>query len=425
MEGAGLKAEIIAVGTELLLGQITNTNAQYISQELANVGVDVYFQTVVGDNENRLNQAFKLAQGRADLVICTGGLGPTQDDITKDVLAAYTSKSLVMHQPSLHKIESYFKDRSISMVKSNERQALIIEDSFAFLNDVGMAAGMVLEHNETYFVLLPGPPREMKVMFENYIKPWLKTQMKAELQLYSKTLKFAGIGESSLENELLDLINAQQDPTIAPYAKEGEVAIRLSTKALNQAEADVKIERTQAAIYERLEEHIYAAEDISLEHAVVILMSDKKVSLSAAESCTGGMLSDMITSIPGSSSVYKGGIICYSNTLKEQLLQVPAEVLEGENAPGAVSDETAMLLAENLLKLTQTDFAISITGIAGPDAVENKPVGLVYIALSQKGKATQIEKVQFTGNREIVKLKACKLALYKLWQNVKETNIYS
>jgi nicotinamide-nucleotide amidase len=416
-----MKAEIIAVGTELLLGQITNTNAQYLSRELANLGIDVYFQTVVGDNQTRLMQAFQLAEERADLVICTGGLGPTQDDLTKDVLAAFVSKSLIIHQPSLDKIESYFIDRGISMVKSNARQALITEDSIALFNDVGMASGLVLKHNETFFILLPGPPREMKVMFENYTKDWLKSELKEVIQLYSKTLKFAGIGESSLENELLDLINTQQDPTIAPYAKEGEVAIRLSTKAQSLTEAEAKIKATQDAIYKRLEQYIYAEEDISLEQAVVRLLTEKKLSLSAAESCTGGMLSNMITSIPGSSGVYRGGIICYSNAIKEQLLQVPLEMLEGHDAPGAVSSETANILAKNLLDITHSDYAISITGVAGPESVENKPVGLVYMGIVQKGKAVHVEKVQYTGNREMVRLKACKHALYKLWQLIEET----
>lgn len=414
-----MKAEIIAVGTELLLGQITNTNAQFLSQELANLGIDVYFQTVVGDNEMRLKEAFNAAQKRADLVICTGGLGPTQDDLTKDVLASLTDSKLLIHQPSMDKIQHLFDQRGMHMVDSNKRQALIIENSHPFFNEVGLAVGIAMKYGDSLFVLLPGPPREMKVMFNQYTKPWLQSLTKA-IPLHSKTLKFVGIGESTLEHKLEDLIRGQQDPTIAPYAKEGEVSIRLTTRASSAEEAENKMRATETEIRNRLGKYLFADEDVSLEHAVVRLMAAKNLTLSSAESCTGGMLSDLITSIPGSSDVFQGGIICYSNELKHRLLQVPNEILEGPDAPGAISSETAQLLAEHLLEQTNTDFSLAITGVAGPSSLEDKPVGLVYIGIAQKGQETHVKKVELSGNREIIKLRASKYALHLLWLKLKE-----
>ncbi|MEX2462296.1 MAG: competence/damage-inducible protein A [Paenibacillaceae bacterium] len=415
-----MKAEIIAVGTELLLGQIVNTNAQFLAKQCAAMGIDVYFQTVVGDNDVRLRQAIALAKERAELIIFTGGLGPTLDDLTKDVLAEFLDRELIMHEYSMDNIKAFYESRGLAMIASNARQALMITGSDALLNDTGMAVGNAMTVEGTHYVVLPGPPREMKPMFENYAKAWLRTVMGEEMPLYSKMLKFCGIGESSLEHALIDLIKNQQDPTIAPYAKEGEVTIRLATKAYSQEEANRRMAATEQIIRERLGAYLYAQEDIGIEYAVHQLLDAKKATLSVAESCTGGMLSDMITSIPGSSTSFLGGIICYSNQVKHELLKVPTSMLEGEDAPGAVSAETAQALAEHLLVMLQTDYAISITGVAGPDPVEGKPVGLVYIAVAQQGQPTLVVNVMHTGNRELIKLKASKTALYHLWKRLVE-----
>ena len=415
-----MKAEIIAVGTELLLGQIVNTNAQFLAQQCAAMGIDVYFQTVVGDNDIRLKQAINLAKERAELIIFTGGLGPTLDDITKEVLAEFLGCELIMHPYSMDKITSFFESRGLAMVESNARQALMIAGSDALLNDTGMAVGNAVTVEGTHYIVLPGPPREMKPMFENHAKAWLRTVMKDERPLFSKMLKFCGIGESSLEHALIDLIENQQDPTIAPYAKEGEVTIRLATKAHSQTEANQRMAATEQIIRDRLGTFLYAQEDIGIEQAVLRLLADKKATLSVAESCTGGMLSDMITSVSGSSTSFLGGIICYSNQVKHELLKVPPHILEGEGAPGAISGETAQILAEQMLLLLQSDYAISITGIAGPNPAEGKPVGLVYIAIAQKGQATLVVNVKHTGDRELIKLKATKTALYHLWKRLVE-----
>jgi nicotinamide-nucleotide amidase len=413
-----MKAEIIAIGTELLLGQIVNTNAQFLSQECASLGLDIYYQTVVGDNEGRLLSSFELAASRADVVICTGGLGPTQDDLTKDVLGRFVDRQLFIHEPSMDKISEFFKSRGVPMVESNARQALLLEGSDPLQNDTGLAVGAAFTYAGTHFIVLPGPPKEMKPMFQRYAAPWLRSVMTDEVPLYSKMLKFAGIGESNLEHQLIDLIQTQTDPTIAPYAKEGEVTIRLTTRAHTSEEGELKLAATEEEIRKRVGLHLYATEDITMEHVIINLLTARKLTLAAAESCSGGLLSDMLTAIPGSSEAFKGGVVCYSNTLKHKLLEVPMEVLEGEGAPGAVSEETALLLAENLRRIAGTDYAVSITGVAGPAISEGKPVGLVYIGIAGPNFETNVQKLQFSGNRDTIKWRASKYALYHLWKKL-------
>ncbi len=414
-----MKAEIIAVGTELLLGQIVNTNAQYLAQECAGLGIDVYFQTVVGDNEARLKESLQIAKNRADIIICTGGLGPTQDDLTKDVLSAFTGLPLSIHQPSLDKIAALFQSRGVPMVESNARQALILEGSTPLANDTGLAVGVALTHGGTHYILLPGPPKEMKPMFDRYAKPWIRSLSAGEKPLYSKMLKFAGIGESNLEHRLLDLIQAQADPTIAPYAKEGEVMIRLTTRAESEEAGLGKLSQVENEIRSRVGEYLFAEEDVNLEHVVVRLLTEKGLTLSAAESCTGGLLSELVTMIPGSSQVFKGGVVCYTNEVKHGILNVPMTLLEGEGAPGAISAEAAVALADNVRALMKTDLAVAITGVAGPSSSEDKPVGLVYIGISAHNEPSFAEKLQLSGGREMIRLRAAKSALYHLWRKLK------
>lgn len=412
-----MKAEIIAVGTELLLGQIVNTNAQYLSQKCADLGLDVYYQTVVGDNKQRLIDALRFAGERADFIICTGGLGPTQDDLTKEALAAHLDKKLITHKPSMSRILQFFEQRKIPMVESNAKQAIVLEDGDVLMNDNGMAAGVAISMNGKHYILLPGPPREMKLMFDTYASEWIRGLLPDSKPLFSKVLRFAGIGESLLENKLIDLINGQVDPTIAPYAKEGEVALRLSTKADSRTEADMKLAETEKEIGRRLGNHLYADEDLSLEEVVIRLLRRKQSTLSLAESCTGGFLSHLLTNISGSSEVFKGGIVCYTNEVKSTLLHVEQTVLDRF---GAVSRETAEQLADNAAEQFSSEYALSVTGVAGPDEQEGKPVGLIYIAVKKKGCPAEVEKVQLTGNRQLIKLRAAKFALFKLWQCLKE-----
>lgn len=414
-----MRAEIIAVGTELLIGQIVNTNAQYLSRQFADMGVNVYYQTVVGDNAGRLADALRIAAGRADLVVCTGGLGPTSDDITKEVLADLVGAPLAVHEPTLEKISAYFRERRMRMSANNKRQAMMIQGGEALLNDTGMAVGVAMTAGGVHYILLPGPPRELAPMFESYAKPWILARMPEKAALHSRMLKFAGIGESALEEALIDLIEGQTDPTIAPYAKEGEVTIRLTTRASAPEEAAGKLDQLERIIRERVGEYLYADEDIPLEEALVRLMSARGLTLSLAESCTGGLFGERITSVPGSSAMFAGAEICYSNEWKRRELAVPAELLEGEEAPGAVSEETAVAMAEGLLRRAGTDYTVAITGVAGPAHSERKPVGLVYVALASKRGKTEAHRLNLHGNRGLIRLRAVKRAMYLLWKRVK------
>ncbi|WP_080838817.1 competence/damage-inducible protein A [Cohnella massiliensis] len=410
-----MKAEIIAVGTELLLGQIVNTNAKFLSQGLAELGVDVYYQTVVGDNEARIRRAIETACGRADLLVFTGGLGPTLDDLTRDALAAFLGLPIHLHEPTMRKIEEMFSGRGTAFVESNRRQAMLIEGAVPLRNDTGLAVGNALSAGGKHYLLLPGPPREMKPMFENDASAWLRELLGDSAALHSTMLKFSGIGESALEDLFIDLIREQTDPTIAPYAKEGEVAIRVSTKSADAEEAARRMEPTLQEIRRRADRYLYAEEDITLEEAVIRLLASQRRTLSVAESCTGGMIATMLTAVPGSADVFSGGVVSYTNDVKRKLLGVPLSLLEGDGAPGAVSAETAAAMAEGMRAAADTDLALSVTGVAGPAGSEGKPVGLVYIGLAERGKPTKTERIQLAGDREGIRLRASKRTLYRLW----------
>ncbi|WP_438350207.1 competence/damage-inducible protein A [Paenibacillus sp. FA6] len=418
-----MKAEIIAVGTELLLGQIVNTNAQFLSQELATLGIDVYFQTVVGDNLNRLQESIALASQRADIIVLTGGIGPTQDDLTKDALAALLGRELHIDRLAMDHVENFFNSRGAHMTENNRRQATVVEGSTPLANPTGLAVGNALSHEGKYYIILPGPPKEMAPMFHEEAKPWLlQHALTNEMPIYSTMLKFAGIGESALEERLLELIQNQSDPTIAPYAKEGEVTVRISTKAHSEKEAMIKLDATEEQIRLLLPNHLYATEDIPIEKAIVDLMADHGMTLGVAESCTGGLLMERITSVPGSATMFLGGIVCYSNQLKEKLLNVPHDLLEGDEAPGAVSAEVAQVLAEQVRMIADTDFGLSITGVAGPGYSERKPVGLVYIAIAERGKKTEVHELRLGGNRESIRIRTVKSLLYRLWLKIMQSD---
>jgi len=409
-----VKAEIIAVGTELLVGQIVNTNAQFLSQELNAIGVDVYYHTVVGDNPDRIRAAFQIAQHRSDVVLVTGGLGPTQDDITKQILASYIGQEIVMHEPSLHKIEGYFTSRGTVMSENNARQALTVTGAEVLPNDNGMAIGVALSHDRTNWLLLPGPPREMKTMYQRYAGPWIQARFGELKSLYSTTLKFSGIGESRLETELIDLIEGQEDPTIAPYAKDGEVAVRISTKAIDRLEADKRIAPVIAVIRERIGSYLYAESDIPIEQAVVERLKRSSLSLSVAESCTGGLVGELITRIPGCSEVFAGGVISYSAEAKMRQLGVLESTIHTQ---GTVSAETAEQMASGCRRLFDTDIALSVTGVAGPGDTEGKPPGTVFIAIADR-MGTESFALQLAGDREIIRLRAAKAVLYRVWQRL-------
>jgi nicotinamide-nucleotide amidase len=410
-----MKAEIIAVGTELLLGEIVNTNARYLSQQLADAGVDVYYQSVVGDNKKRLIEVLQLAQSRSDLIICTGGLGPTQDDLTKETLAELLGKRRVLDDEAMERITRFFKHRNILMVESNRKQAELLEGSLSLKNSTGLAVGVALTIDGIHYMLLPGPPRELEPMFKEYGLPWIKRFMPEQEVLYTKVLRFYGIGESTLEDTLLDLISAQNDPTLATYAKEGEVTLRLATKSATLEAAEQRLSAAVQEIRHRLGSYLYGEGEESLESVVMGRLQRANQTVSFAESCTGGLLSHLVTAISGVSNVFRGSLICYHATVKEGWLGIPADLLDRY---GTVSEETAKEMAERCRDRMDTDYALSITGVAGPDEAEGKPVGTVYIGLAEKGQITKVHSIRWNGNRRSIQYRASKQALYLLWKRL-------
>lgn len=396
-----MKAEIIAIGTEILLGDIVNSNAQYLAQELAALGIDMYYQQVVGDNEKRVLHAFDEAYSRSDIIITTGGLGPTNDDITKEVAAKYFNKKLLPDVDSIEKLKGYFKFRERKMTENNLKQGLIPEDATIINNNNGTAPGVIIEENNKIMIILPGPPKEMKPMFEETVRPYL--QKKSDSVLVSKMIKILGIGESAVAEEVKDLMDAQTNPTIAPYAKEVGVMLRVTAKAETQEEALRLIAPIEEEIKKRLGDNVYATDDIAIEDVVAKLLIEKKLTISTAESCTGGMIASTLVNYPGISEVLLEGAVTYSNEAKHSRLGVKNETLDKY---GAVSEETAREMAIGIAKTAGTDVSIVTTGIAGPGGgTEEKPVGLVYIGIYIQGKIT-VRKCIFNGNRSRVRLQA-------------------
>lgn len=393
-----MKAEIMAVGTELLLGDIVNTNAQFIAKELATLGISVYRQSVIGDNGERLREAIKEGFERADIIITTGGLGPTKDDLTKETASEYFGKALVPHKESMTLIESYFKKLNREMTESNRKQAYFPEDALILKNNNGTAPGCILEQDGKIIILLPGPPKEMIPMFKESVVPYLEKL--SDGILVSKVLRICGIGESQMEEKIRHLIESQNNPTVAPYAKENEVTLRITAKAATKEEAESLIKPIEMNIRDILGENIYGIDDCALEDVVGELLIRKELTISTAESCTGGLIAATLINYPGISSVLSQGVVTYSNEAKMQLLGVSRHTLEKY---GAVSEETAREMVEGLIKLTGTRVGISVTGIAGPGGgTEEKPVGLVYSGLYIDGKV-MVRKFNFTGNRQKVR----------------------
>ena len=401
-----MNAEIIAVGTELLLGDILNTNAQYLSRKLAGLGVGVYYQTCVGDNAERLFSALKIAFDRADIVITTGGLGPTKDDLTKETAARYFGKELIMHNETLAKIEEIFSSQRLTMTESNRKQALIPEGSSILANDNGTAPGIMIENDGKILIMMPGPPNELVPMFENKVAPELAKR--SGQTFVSTVMRLCGIGESAAEGRIRDLIDAQSNPTIAPYAKSFEVHFRLTAASSSREEALAMIEPLKAELYNRFGQDIYAEDDTTMEAAVCNLLAERGLKLATAESCTGGMLAARIVDHPGASAVFLEGAVTYSNEAKIARLDVKPETLEKF---GAVSSETAVEMAEGATRTSGADVGLSITGIAGPNGgSDEKPVGRVHIGIYAFGKSSAIE-LNLKGDRAKIRARSAAIAL--------------
>lgn len=401
-----MTAEILAVGTELLMGQIANTNAQYISKRLAELGINVYFHTVVGDNPARLTETLGRALNRSDIVITTGGLGPTKDDLTKETIAKMMNRSMVLHKDTLEQIRAYFIRKHRKMVKNNEKQAYLPENSLIIPNPNGTAPGCIIEEEGKVVIMLPGPPKEMRPMFDQTVFPYLS--QKTGLVLVSKMLKVYGIGESELETRLMDLIENQNNPTIAPYASQSEVTIRVTARCANQNEALQLLKPVVREIEKRLGTAVYAHEGQSLEWIVFDLLRRKGLVMTCAESCTGGLLAERMTNIPGASAVFERGYVTYANKAKVEDLGVSEDTL---NEYGAVSSQTALEMVRGLKKRTNAPVTVAITGIAGPDGgTSEKPVGLVYIAVTVLEHEI-CRSFEFTGNRDKNRNDSCMRAL--------------
>jgi len=393
-----MKAEIIAVGTEILTGQIVNTNAQFLSEKLAEIGVDVYFQTAVGDNEARLMSLLEIASSRSSLVILTGGLGPTEDDLTKQTLAKFLGKNLVFDPQAQEKLDVFFAQRpDYARTPNNERQAQIVEGATPLPNETGLAVGGVSEVDGVTYVVLPGPPSELKPMVLNQLLPKLMTGAK----LYSRVLRFFGIGESQLVTILADLIDHQTDPTLAPYAKTGEVTLRLSTKAVSQEKADQALDILENQILNRqtfdgqsLRDICYGyGEETSLASVVVEELKKRQKSITAAESLTAGLFQATLADFSGVSAIFNGGFVTYSLEEKSKMLDISEQELKKY---GVVSEFTARKMAEQARLKTQSDYGVSLTGVAGPDSLEGHPAGTVFIGLAH-AKGTEVIKANIAG----------------------------
>ena len=415
-----MKAEIIAVGTEILTGQILNTNAQFLSEKLAEIGVDVYIQTAVGDNEARLLSVLEIARERSELVILTGGLGPTEDDLTKQTVAKFLGKNLVFDAQAQAKLDDFFAQRpDYARTPNNERQAQIIQGATSLANETGLAVGGMIEVEGVTYVVLPGPPSELKPMVINELLPRLMTGAK----LYSRVLRFFGIGESQLVTILADLIEQQTDPTLAPYAKTGEVTLRLSTKAKSKEEADAALNTLEEQILSRdtfegtsLRELCYGyGDETSLASLVVEELKKRQISITAAESLTAGLFQASLADFSGVSAIFKGGFVTYSLEEKAKMLDIPQAELE---IHGVVSTYTAEKMAEQAREKTASDIGISLTGVAGPESLEGHPAGTVFIGLSQES-GTEVIRVNIGGRsrtdvRKIAVMHAFNLVLKAL-----------
>lgn len=411
-----MTVELICVGTELLLGNIVNTNAAYLAEKCAALGLSCYFQTVVGDNGGRLGMVLKTAMERSDIVILSGGLGPTEDDLTKETAAEVCGKKLFLHKPSEEAIAAYFKKKGVAPTENNRKQAMLPEGCIVLENRNGTAPGVIMETEEAKVILLPGPPSELYPMFEESVIPYISGLN--EKVICSRTVKICGIGESKAETMIKDLIDGQTNPTLATYAKTGEVHIRVTAQAEDKKAATKLIKPYVKELKNRFGTGVYTTEeDVTLERAVVELLEANGLTLTCAESCTGGLLSGRLINVPGVSDTYKTGFITYSNKAKRRQLGVRKTMLQKY---GAVSEAVAEEMAKGAAFVAKADVSVAVTGIAGPDGgTEEKPVGLVYIACSVKGKTT-VREYRFSGSRSRVRESAVAAALTLLRECVLE-----
>lgn len=406
-----MRAEIISVGTELLLGQTVDTDAVYISRLFAELGIDLHLRSTVGDNFERVVDAVRAALSQVDLVVTIGGLGPTEDDLTKEAVAEALGVELVSDEAAANRIKQFFVSRGLIMPARNLKQALVPREGRGFANDVGTAPGAVFEHEGKIVIVLPGPPQEFVPMVEECVLPYLREKTGvAPSIIKSRVLKIVGLGESAVEEQVIDLLETK-NPTVAPLAHMGEVHLRITAKAEDADTAGLMIREVELKLRERLGDVVFGADEETLEQVVIEKLIEQNQTIAVAESCTGGLLAHRLTNISGSSAALLAGIVAYSNESKIKFLEAPREIIDEH---GAVSHETAKAMALGVRTVTGADIGMGITGIAGPGgATTTKPVGLVYIALSTEEGVSSVE-YRFSGNRLDVKASGAQAALVML-----------
>ncbi|SOC38615.1 competence/damage-inducible protein A [Ureibacillus acetophenoni] len=412
-----MNAEIIAVGSELLLGQIANTNAKFISSQLSELGINVYFHTVVGDNGSRLQDAIKIAEERADLIIFSGGLGPTKDDLTKETIANHLGLPLVFDHEALTYIEEFFAKYGRTMTENNKKQALVLEGCKVLANHNGMAPGMFLEHNDRIYMLLPGPPKEIEPMFQFEAKPLLAKKVSDDGMIVSHVLRFYGIGEAELEVQVQDILDNQTNPTVAPLASDGEVTLRITAKAQTEEEAWKLIHAKKTEIQAIVGKYQYGVDDDSLTSKTVEMLLHNGLTISAAESLTAGLFQSELAEISGVSGTLVGGVVTYTEEAKVNQLGIDQVLLDQF---GVVSSECAGAMAANVRKKFCTDIGIGLTGAAGPDPHDEQPAGTIWIGFAIGDDEPVTRKLELSGMRNTNRLRAVKYACSYLMRLLEE-----
>lgn len=412
------KSEIIAIGTELLLGQVVNTNAKWMSEQLATNGIDTYYHTVVGDNLMRVVDTFKQAQSRSNLIIVSGGLGPTEDDMTREAFQTMSNLEIFEHKPSMDKIKAFFENQHLKMTPNNHKQARIFENAIVIENRVGMAPGMIVEFEGKTWVFLPGVPREMEQMFTDTVLPYLKRESGEHMMIQSMILRFIGIGEAQLEHELKDLIHSQTNPTIAPLAQAEGLIIRLTAKERSSQKVMALLNETKQKILDKVGKYVYGFDEETIVEKVFHMLKKQNKRVAAAESLTGGMFIEKLISLDGASSVCPGGIVCYDTSVKKNVLNVSADTID---LYGVVSETCAIEMAKNSCDVLESDIGISFTGVAGPNGLEGHPAGTVFISLYSRTGECIVERFLFQGDRESIRNRATRKGYEILFNYLKIT----
>lgn len=410
-----VNAEIISLGTELLLGQIANTNAEWLSKELSTFGINVFYHSVVGDNPKRVQSLFEEAKERSNLIIVTGGLGPTDDDMTREAFQKLTKLPMYEDENALEKIKNYFERNHQRMTPNNRKQALVFESSKVLTNELGMAPGMIISFDEVFWILLPGVPREMKAIFKRDVRPFLNTITDQKQIITSRTLRFIGISEADLEYQIAPLIKGQTNPTIAPLSQENGLTIRLTVKANNDQEAQKKLDVVEEEILEIVGDYYYGKDDDTIQEVILQLLRKHNYTLSAAESLTGGLFTSELISVPGASKVIPGSVITYDQKIKSKTLGVSENIIKTH---GVVSKQCAREMAKKIKEKMGTSIGISFTGVAGPDSLEGQKVGTVFISVCLKGQVKDFSFV-LQGKREQIRKRAVMKGYEILYQLLK------